>query len=72
MPSYHGWQIRSAGLPMYSRSCSGRIVGKTEVIDAKCARSNGLSLGAQSSLVPKELHLTAQIEFSFYERYFNP
>jgi hypothetical protein len=27
MPSYHGRQIRSAGLRMFSRSCSARIVG---------------------------------------------
>src|SRR5260370_41730102 len=31
MPSYHGRQIRSAGLRMFSRSCSGRIVGNSEV-----------------------------------------
>jgi hypothetical protein len=27
---------------------------------------------AFGSPTPNELHLTAQIEFSFYERYFNP
>ena len=32
MPSYHGRQIRSAGLRMFSRSCLARIVGKQEVI----------------------------------------
>jgi len=32
MPSYHGRQIRSAGLRMFSCSCLARIVGKQEVI----------------------------------------
>ena len=31
MSSYHGRQISSVGLRMFSRSCSGRIVGNSEV-----------------------------------------
>jgi hypothetical protein len=41
MPSYHGRQIRSAGLRMFSGSCSGRIVGHPEI-----TRSSNLNFGA--------------------------
>jgi hypothetical protein len=34
MPSYHGRQIRFADFRMFSRSCSGRIVGRSETIVA--------------------------------------
>ena len=32
MPSYHGRRISSVGLRMFSRSCSARIVGDSEVM----------------------------------------
>jgi hypothetical protein len=40
MPSYHGRQISSVGLRMFSRSCSGRIVGKPEVKQSTRVRAD--------------------------------
>ncbi len=42
MPSYHGRQIRCAGLRMFSRSCSGRIVlvrSEARITEAVCIGS---------------------------------
>jgi hypothetical protein len=38
MPSYHGRRISSVGLRMFSRSCSARIVGDSEVIQLGIVR----------------------------------
>jgi hypothetical protein len=76
MAAYHGRWIRFAGLSVFSRSCSGRIVGNTEAIDSVTQSAHDQIVSA-SGFSPalkcqRNWHLTAQIEFSFYERYFNP
>jgi hypothetical protein len=74
MVHFTGGRLGSQAYEFFSRSCSGRIVAYTEVIDSltQSARDQIVSASEFSPAleVPKELRLTGQMEFSFWERYF--